>query len=108
MPAPPSPSPPPAVELVPNTPPGDDTSPPNSLMAGQCGNGEEEEEEEEQAIDKAFIHPPSTAPAIMQLSRAGRQRAPTLKALEAEEAPKQSRGQGRGHMGSRGGRRARG
>jgi hypothetical protein len=39
-----------------------------------------------------FILPPSTAPAI--LSRAGRKRAPTIKALEAEKAPKRATGQG--------------
>jgi hypothetical protein len=92
----------------PNTPPGDDTSPHNSLMAGQCDPGEEEDEEKEQAIDEAFILPPSTAPAMMQLSRAGRKRAPTLKTLEAQEAPKQGRSQGRGRRGYRGGRRLRG
>jgi hypothetical protein len=43
-------------------------------------------EEEEQEIDEAFILPPSTAPAA--LLRAGRKRAPTMKALEAEKAPK--------------------
>jgi hypothetical protein len=110
MPARPSPSSPPpsALERVPNTPPGDDASPPSSLIAGQCGPGEEgegegdgdgegedededEEEEEEgeeeeeagkQGMDEAFLLPPSTAPAMMQLSRTGRKRAPTLKALE--------------------------
>jgi hypothetical protein len=71
---------------------------------------EEEKEEEEEAIDKAFILPPSTAPASMTQSRAGRKRAPTMKALEAEKALKrvirQGRGMGRGR--GRAGRGARG
>ena len=54
---------------------------------------EEEEEEEEVEEEEAFILPPSTAPAI--LSRAGRKRAPTMKALEAEKASKRGTGQGR-------------
>ena len=71
----------------------------------------EEEAEQEEAEEKvggaeAFILPPSTAPAI--LSRAGRKRAPTMKALEAEMAPKRGTGQGRAGRGrgrgSRGGR----
>ncbi|ERF73029.1 hypothetical protein EPUS_07123 [Endocarpon pusillum Z07020] len=69
---------------------------------------EEEEEEEEEAIDEAFIPPPSTAPAAMTQSRAGRKRAPTMKALEAEMAPKRGTGQGRGRGRGRGGRGARG
>lgn len=64
--------------------------------------GKEEEEEED------FIPPPSTVPAI--LSRAGRKRAPTMKALEAEKAPKRGAGQGRAGRGrgrgSRGGKQA--
>ena len=68
----------------------------------ECREEEEEEEEEEEA----FILPPSTAPAI--LSRAGRKRAPTMKALEAEKASKRGTGQGRAGRGrgrgSRGGR----
>jgi hypothetical protein len=54
---------------------------------------EKEEEEEEEKEEEKNILPSSTAPAI--LSRAGRKRAPTLKALEAEKAPKRGTGQGR-------------
>jgi hypothetical protein len=49
----------------------------------------------EQGIDEAFIPPPSTAPAAMTQSIAGRKRAPTMKALDAETAPKRGKGQGR-------------
>ncbi|ERF75457.1 hypothetical protein EPUS_06989 [Endocarpon pusillum Z07020] len=68
------------------------------------GNEEEEEkeEEEEEAIDEAFIPPPSTAPAAMTQSRAGRKRAPTMKALEAEKAPKRGTGQGKARGKARG------
>jgi hypothetical protein len=45
------------------------------------------------AKEEEEILPSSTAPAI--LSRAGRKRAPTLKALETEKAPKRVMGQGR-------------
>jgi hypothetical protein len=72
MPVPSLSPPPPTVELVFNTPPGNDTSPLNSLMAGQCGPKEEVEEEEEQIIGEAFILLLSIAPAIMQFSKAGR------------------------------------
>jgi hypothetical protein len=58
-----------------------------------------EAEEEEQAVENAFLPPPSTAPAKIQVSRAGRKRAPTTKALEAEQAPKRGTGQGRGRGG---------
>jgi hypothetical protein len=44
-------------------------------MAGQCGLGEDEVEVEEQAIDKAFIPPPSTG-----------------RPQESEEGPKWGRG----------------
>jgi hypothetical protein len=56
---------------------------------------EEEEEEEEEAVDEAFMPPPSTVPAATTQSRAGRKRAPTMKALEAEIAPKRKRRQAR-------------
>lgn len=66
----------------------------------------EEEEEEEEGVDEALIPPPSTAPARLQVSRAGRKRAPTMKALEAETAPKRGTGQGRGKGRGRGDRGA--
>ena len=69
----------------------------------------EEAEEDEQAVEDAFLPPPSTAPAKMQVSRAGRKRALTTKALEAEQAPKRGTGQGKGRGGGRGrGRGSRG
>ena len=56
---------------------------------------EEEEDdgeaEEEAAVDEALMPPPSTAPARLQVSRAGRKRAPTMKALEAETASKRGK-----------------
>ena len=67
---------------------------------------EEEEEKEEQAVDEALIPPPSTAPAALSISRAGRKRAPTMKALEAETAPKRGTGQVKGTDKGRGARRA--
>ncbi|ERF72363.1 hypothetical protein EPUS_06119 [Endocarpon pusillum Z07020] len=67
---------------------------------------EEKEEEEEEALDEAFIPPLSTAPAVMTQSRAGRKRAPTMKALEAEKAPKRGTGQGKGRGRGRAGREA--
>jgi hypothetical protein len=70
---------------------------------------EREEEESEQAVDDAFMPPSSTAPAILQPSRAGRKRAPTMKALEAELASKRGTGQGAGKAAGRGrGRGAKG
>ena len=54
---------------------------------------EEGEEEEEKEEEEEEILPSSIAPAI--LSRAGRKRAPTLKALEAEKTPKRATRQGR-------------
>ena len=66
----------------------------------------EEEEEEEQEVDEALILPPSTAPVALQVSRAGRKRAPTMKALEAETAPKRRTGQGTGRGRGHGGRAA--
>jgi len=84
---------------VPNTPPGN----------GQFGEKEADTEEEEEEEEEAFVPPPSTAPAKMQISRAGRKRAPTMKALESEEAPKRGRGSARGARGGRrGGTRGRG
>ena len=65
---------------------------------------EEEEKEEEEAVDEALMPPPSTAPAALQVSRAGRKRAPTMKALEAEAAPKRGNRQGRGRGGGGGNR----
>ncbi|KAF7502878.1 hypothetical protein GJ744_004947 [Endocarpon pusillum] len=76
-------------------------SPPSAPAIMPAASGEafreplEEEEEEEEEGDP-FIPPPSTAPAMIQVSRAGRKRAPTIKALEAEKAPKRGRGSGRG------------
>jgi DNA-binding protein H-NS len=80
---------------------------------------EEKETEEAEAAEKikkmikekeeTFILPPSTAPAI--LSRAGRKRAPIIKALKAEKAPKRATGQGwvgRGRGRDRGRGRGRG
>jgi hypothetical protein len=46
------------------------------------------EVETEEAINDPFRPPPSAAPAALPVSRAGRKRAPTMKALEAEKAPK--------------------
>ncbi|KAF7511282.1 hypothetical protein GJ744_004847 [Endocarpon pusillum] len=63
---------------------------------------EEEEEEEDEEEEDPFILPPSTAPAMIQVSRAGRKRAPTMKALEAEKAPKRGRGRGSGRGSDRG------
>jgi hypothetical protein len=48
----------------------------------------DDEDIEEEAVEDPFLPPPSTAPAAIQTSRAGRKRAPTIKALEAEKAPK--------------------
>jgi hypothetical protein len=56
----------------------------------------EEEDIEEEAIKDLFLPPPLTAPAAIQTSRADRKRAPTMKASEAEKAPKRGIGQGRG------------
>jgi hypothetical protein len=95
-PPPPPTPPPPSVQLVPNTPPG------NGQFREEDSDAEEEKEEEGDEEEAAFVPPPSTAPAKMQLSRAGRKRAPTMKALESEEAPKRGRGTARG---ARGGRR---
>jgi hypothetical protein len=68
------------------------------------------EVEEAEEAEEAFMLPPSTAPAA--LSRAGRKRAPTLKALEAEKASKRGtrhgrvgRGRGRGSSGGTQGQR---
>ncbi len=66
-------------------------SPPSAPEIAPRDTLEEEEEEEE---EDPFILPPSTAPAMIQVSRAGRKRAPTMKALEAEKAPKRGRGRG--------------
>lgn len=60
-------------------------------------------EEEIGEEEEAFILPPSIALAI--LSRAGRKRAPTTKALEAEKASKRGTGQGRAGRGRGGHRR---
>jgi hypothetical protein len=54
----------------------------------------DEEDIEEEAVGDPFLPLPSTAPAAIQTSRAGRKRAPTTKALEAEKAPKRGTGQG--------------
>jgi hypothetical protein len=92
--------------MVPDTPPRRAPAavhPPLFSRVRPDEEEEEEEEEEEQEIDEAFI-PPSTAPAA--LSRAGRKRAPTVKALKAEKAPKRGTEQGRGGRGSRRGRQA--
>ena len=68
-----------------------------SLFAKEKDQAEAQtqEQEQEEAVDEAFLPPPSTAPAIfeasVQVSRAGRKRAPTMKALEAAKAPKRSR-----------------
>jgi hypothetical protein len=101
----PPPLPPPAsteLDMVPDTPPRRAPAATHPPLFSRVRPDEEEEEEQE--IDEAFIPPPSTAPAA--LSRAGRKRAPTMKALEAEKAPKRGTGQGRGGRGSRGGRQA--
>jgi hypothetical protein len=54
------------------------------------------EAETEEAINDPFRPPPSTAPAALLVSRAGRKRAPTMKALEAEKAPKRGMDGGKG------------
>ena len=100
-PTPPPPSPPP-VQLVPNTPAGNgqfgekeadkEEEEEGEGEEEEKGEGEEEEEgeggeeEEGEGGEEAFMPPPSTASAKLQLSRAGRKRAPTMKALESEEA----------------------
>jgi hypothetical protein len=56
----------------------------------------ETEAEAEEAIDDPFRPPPSTAPAALPASRAGCKRAPTMKALEAEKAPKRGVDGGKG------------
>ena len=61
----------------------------------QVGEYEEEEKEEEEK-EEAFIPPPSTTPTAMTQSRTDRKRAPTMKALEAENTPKRGTGQGKG------------
>ena len=53
-------------------------------------------------MNDAFMPPPSTMPAILQPSRAGRKRARIMKTLEAELVSKQGTGQGKG-MGPRAG-----
>jgi hypothetical protein len=63
---------------VPNTPPN------NSQFREKEADIEEEEEEEAET----FMPSPFTALAKMQISRARRKRAPIMKALESEEAPK--------------------
>ena len=65
---------------------------------------EEEDKEEEEEEEEALMPPPSTAPAALQVSRAGRKRAPTMKALEAEKAPKRGTGQRGGRGRGRGGK----
>ena len=70
------------------------------VRATTTPEGGMEEGEEEEKVDEAFIPPPSTAPPVM--SRAGRKRAPTMKALEAEKAPKRGGGRGRGKGRGRG------
>jgi hypothetical protein len=63
----------------------------------------ENAEEAEEAIVNLPLPPQSAAPAAIQVSRAGRKRAPTMKALEAEKLPKrdteQVRSRGRGRRG---------
>jgi hypothetical protein len=63
-------------------------------------------EEAEEVINDPFLPPPSTAPAALPVSRAGRKRAPTMKALEAEKVPKRGTEPGKGTGRGRGGRRA--
>lgn len=50
----------------------------------------------EEAAEDPFLPPPLTATAALQVSRACRKRAPTMKALEAEKGPKRGTGQGKG------------
>jgi hypothetical protein len=54
------------------------------------------EAETEEAINDSFRPPPSTAPAALPVSRAGRKRALTMNALEAEKAPKRGMDGGKG------------
>jgi hypothetical protein len=67
----------------------------------------EEVEEAEEAIIDPFLPPQSTAPAAIYVSRAGRKRAPTMKALEAEKPPNRGIEQVRGKARGREGRGAR-
>jgi len=106
----------PAVDRVSQTPSSEALAAVNEGERVKDEEDEEEEEEEEEEkekqepIDDPFVPPPSTAPATMQMSRAGRKRAPTMKALEAERAPKRVTGQGRGRgqgRGARGGKAGR-
>jgi hypothetical protein len=68
----------------------------------------EAEAEAGEAIDDPFRPPPSTAPAALPTSRAGRKRASTMKALEAEKAPKRGMNRGKGRGRGREGRRVKG
>jgi hypothetical protein len=68
----------------------------------------EVEAEAEEAIDDPSRPPPSTAPAALPTSRASRKRAPTMKALEAEKAPKRGTNGGKGRGCGGGGRRVKG
>jgi hypothetical protein len=63
----------------------------STTFRGPGGGPDAEREAEakaEEAIDEPFRPSPSIAPTALPTSRAGRKRAPTMKALEAEKAPK--------------------
>jgi hypothetical protein len=99
---PPPPSPP--LKLVPNTPSHEAgaaltavDAPIRTFSLNRSSDEEKEErEEEEKVVEVALVPPPSTAPAMLQVSRAGRKRAPTMKALDAEQGPKWGTGGGLG------------
>jgi len=65
---------------------------------------EKEDKEEEKEEKEALMPPPLTALAALQVLRAERKRALTIKALEAEKAPKRGTGQRGGRGRGRGGK----
>jgi hypothetical protein len=82
-------------------------APIRTFHLNRSSDEEKEREEEEKVVEPALIPLPSTPSAMLQESRAGRKRAPTMKALEAEQGPKRGDWR-RPRAGLRGGRRSRG
>ena len=79
-----SPRPPPPLETVSDSSPNAATTVAVPVPCIFCLNSSVEEEKEkrgEEVLDEAFITSPSIAPAMLQISRAGRKRASTMKAL---------------------------
>ena len=76
-----------------------------ALPSYQVLRGEEEEKQEkdEEVVDESFIFSPSATPSVMTKSSAGRKKAPTMKALKAENGSKRAtkEGRGRGRPGQR-------